>query len=215
MATIMSQNARPAFATRSSIQKVCIVLGVAFIVVGLAGIFMPGFMSMHLSMAHNFIHLATGALALGMGYSDNAKKTYTFAVAFGVLFGLMGIAGFVIGQPGYPGVGHMAADQNLLRVVPNVLEFGTMDHAVHIIFSAAFLLSAYAWKKSHYEADRSLVDVQRRAVKEGVVGKGTIQSYETFDSSNGASDLSKSELGKSDISPVTDKQRRTDFESRI
>lgn len=200
---------------RSSIQKVCIVLGAAFVLIGFVGIIMPGLMAMHLSMAHNLIHLASGALALAAGYADDSKKAYSFAVIFGVVYGLLGIAGFVIGQPGYPGVGHMEADQNLLRVIPNVLEFGTMDHSVHMLISAAFLFSAYAWKKRNLEADRSIVDVQRRSVKEGTLGEGTIQSMNTFDSSNSASDLSKSELGASDISRVSDRNRRTDFERRV
>ncbi len=206
---------RPAFATRSSIQKVCIVLGVGFVLVGIAGIIMPGLMAMHLSMAHNLIHLASGALALTFGFADDSRKAYTFAVAFGVVYGLLGVAGFLIGQPGYPGVGHMEADQNLLRVIPNVLEFGTMDHAVHLILSAAFLGAAYVWKKRHLEADRSIVDVQRRSMKKGVLGEETIQSFETFDSSNSASDLSKADLGASDISHFTDRERRTNFEKNL
>ncbi len=206
---------RPDFGSRSSIQKVCIVLGAGFVLVGIAGILMPGLMAMHLSMAHNLIHLASGALALAFGYADDSRKAYTFAVAFGVVYGLLGIAGFVIGQPGYPGVGHMEADQNLLRVIPNVLEFGTMDHSVHLIISAAFLFSAYAWKKKNLEADRSIVDVQRRSVKEGALGEGTIQSMDTFDSSNSPSDLSKAPLGRSDISPSSDRARRNSFENRI
>jgi uncharacterized membrane protein HdeD (DUF308 family) len=217
MATVMNtrHHARPAFAMRSSIQKVCIVMGIGFLLVGVAGMAMPGLMAMHLSMAHNLIHLATGALALAFGYSDNSNKAYTFAVAFGVVYGLLGIAGFVIGQPGYPGVGHMAADQNLLRVIPNVLEFGTMDHGIHILLSALFLFSAYVYKKQHLEADRSLVDVQRRAVKKGALGEGTIASMDTFDSANSPSDLSKAHLGESDISPVIDQERRRNFENRI
>lgn len=220
MATVMNSHqgrhaGRPAFATRSSIQKVCIVMGAAFVLVGFAGILMPGLMAMHLSMAHNLIHLVTGAVALAVGYSDSSRKAYTFAVAFGVVYGLLGVLGFIVGQPGYPGVGHMAADQNLLRVIPNVLEFGTMDHGVHILLSAAFLFSAYVWKKRNLEADRSIVDVQRRSVKEGALGEGTIQSMETFDSSNSPSDLSKSRLGESDISIVSDRERRSNFENRI
>lgn len=220
MATVMNtrhggHRTRPSFATRSSIQKSCIVLGVGFILVGIAGIIMPGLMAMHLSMAHNLIHLASGALALAVGYADDSRNAYTFAVVFGVVYGLLGILGFVVGQPGYPGVGHMEADQNLLRVIPNVLEFGTMDHSIHLILSAAFLFSAYVWKKRNLEADRSIVDVQRRSVKEGALGEGTIQSMDTFDSSNSPSDLSKSELGRSDISPVNDRARRNKFENRV
>lgn len=220
MATVMNtqhggHRTRPAFATRSSIQKACIVLGAGFVLIGVAGIVMPGFMAMHLSMAHNLIHIVSGAVALTVGYADDSRKAYTFAVIFGVVYGLLGILGFVIGQPGYPGVGHMEADQNLLRVIPNVLEFGTMDHSIHLILSAAFLSSAYVWKKRNLEADRSIVDVQRRAVKEGALGEGTIQSMDTFDSSNSPSDLSKAQLGRSDISQTTDRARRTNFENRI
>lgn len=217
MATTMNspRTTRPAFATRTSIQKVCIILGAAFILIGIVGVIMPGLMSMHLSMAHNLIHLISGAMALTFGYSDNSQKAYNFCVAFGVVYGLLGIAGFVIGQPGYPGVGHMAADQNLLRVIPNVLEFGTMDHGVHILLSAAFLFSAYAWKHSHLEADRSIVDVQRRGVKQGTLGEGTIQSMDTFDSTNAPSDLSKSGLGESDVSIIQDRERRKNFEDRV
>ncbi len=207
--TLNSQHTvRPAFATRSSIQKVCIGMGVAFILVGFLGILMPGFMNMHLSLSHNLIHLASGAFAIGFGYSDNSRAAYHFAIAFGVVYGLLGIAGFVIGQPGYPGVGHMAADQNLLRVIPNVLEFGTMDHSVHILLSAAFLFSAYAWKHTYLEADRSLVDVQRRAER-------TVTSTETFDSASTPSDLKDSILGQSDISVIHDRDRRDNFEERL
>ncbi|MES2527279.1 MAG: DUF4383 domain-containing protein [Bdellovibrionota bacterium] len=219
MATTMKstghRHTRAAFATRSSIQKACIVLGAGFVLVGLAGIIMPGLMSMHLSWAHNLIHLVSGALALSFGYADDSRKAYTFAVAFGVVYGLLGVAGFVIGQPGYPGVGHMAADQNLLRVIPNILEFGTMDHSIHLILSAAFLGAAYVWKKNHLEADRSIVDVQRRSLKPGVLGEETITSFETFDSSDSASDLSKADLGASDISRIRDQERRANLEKHL
>ncbi len=218
MATTINSphSARPAFATRTSIQKVCIFMGAVFVLGGIGGIIMPGLMNMHLSMSHNLIHIVSGALSLAFGYSDNSRSAYNFAVTFGVVYGLLGIAGFVIGQPGYPGVGHMEADQNLLRVIPNVLEFGTMDHSVHMILSAAFLLGAYAWKHAHLEADRSIVDVQRRrSVKEGTLGTETIQSMDTFDSANSPSDLSKSILGQSDISIKQDRDRRENFEDRL
>ena len=134
----------------------------------LAGMIMPGFMSMHLSMAHNLIHLASGAIALTFGYGHDSRKAYTCAVVIGVVYGLLGVAGFLIGQPGYPGVGHMEAEQNLLRLIPNVLEIGTMDHALNLIVSAALLGGAYVWKKRHLEADRGVVDVQRRSKKTNV-----------------------------------------------
>lgn len=201
---------------KTPIQKVCIALGFVFLVMGLVGIIMPGFMGMHLSMSHNLIHLVSGALALVMGYSNDARRAYTFAIAFGALYGLLGLAGYVIGQPGYPGVGHMAADQNLLRVIPNVLEFGTMDHGVHLLLSAVFLISALAWKHSYQDADRGIVDIQRRKdTIDTTVGANTRVFTTNTTGSNVGTDLHRSGLGRSDIDRDIDRNRRTDFENRI
>lgn len=154
---------------KSAPQKVCIGLGIVFIIVGLAGVMMPGFMGMHLSMVHNLIHLGSGFLALWSGYSSR-RKAYNFCLAFGAVYGLLGIAGFLIGEPGYPAVGHMEADQNLFRMIPNVLEFGTIDHVVHILLSAIFLFTAFAHRKdgiNDNRVDRStpvtVDDVNRRS----------------------------------------------------
>lgn len=149
--------------SRQSIQKVCIALGFVFLVLGLGGIFLPGLMMMHLSVAHNLIHLATGALALAAGFGGRPRSAYVFAIVCGILFGLLGVGGFMLGEPGYPGVGNLQADQSLFRLLPNVLELGTMDHAVHVLLSAAFLFGAYAWKKQTLDVNRTLVDRQRRA----------------------------------------------------
>lgn len=198
--------------TRSSIQKVCIGMGIAFVLAGLAGIIMPGFMGMHLSMLHNVIHLASGALALWVGYSDRPRRAYNFALAFGTVYGLLGIVGFIVGQPGYPGVGHMAPDQNLLRVIPNVLEFGTSDHVVHILIASVLLLSAFGYKKRHQDADRSIVDVQRR--KAGV-GSDVFRNTTRPEARNSDTDLSRADLGRSDVNRTGDLNRRSDFERKL
>lgn len=151
MATVMNPRSHHLMAPRTLNQKVCIGVGIVFVAVGLLGIVFPGFMAMHLSLAHNIIHLASGALALWCGYADDPKKAYSFSFGFGVVYGILGLAGFLIGEPGYPGVGFMEADENLMRVIPNVLEFGTMDHIVHIALSAVLLLSAYSWLKHRGE----------------------------------------------------------------
>jgi hypothetical protein len=131
---------------KSGTQKVCIGMGIVFILIGLVGIMMPGFMGMHLSMAHDLIHLASGALALWAG-STTDQRAFNFCLIFGGVYGLLGVVGFIIGEPGYPGVGHMHADQNLFRLVPNVLEFGTVDHVVHLAISGIFLITAYVWRR--------------------------------------------------------------------
>jgi hypothetical protein len=174
MARIMNSHQAHSYrSTRSVVQNTCVGLGIFFILTGLIGLIMPGFMGMHLSMSHSLIHIVSGALALWAGFADESRRAYTFSVVFGSLYGLLGIAGFIIGVPGYPGVGHMAADQYLWRVIPNILELGTIDHTVHLILSAAFLLAAYNWKKRFEDSGRSKVDVQRRA---DLMGRETFRS---------------------------------------
>lgn len=201
--------------TNTAVQKVCIGMGIGFIVIGLAGIMMPGFMGMHLSMTHDFIHLGSGALALWAGYADDSKRAYLFSLIFGLLYGLLGIVGFLFGSAGYPGVGHMEADQNLLRVIPNVLELGTNDHLVHIVISAIFLLGAYSWKKTHQDnGTRGVIDHQGR--KGGMDSSGIFRSTITRpDQPNSDTDLSKSDLGRSDVNRTSDMNRRADFERKL
>jgi hypothetical protein len=132
---------------KTPIQKVCITLGAFLIIAGLGGIVMPGMLGMHLGVAHNMLHLASGAIAIWVGYSEEAKYAYIVSVTYGVIYTLLGIGGYFFGAEGYPGIGDMSADSNLLRIIPNVLEFGTMDHLFHSLFGIAFIISAYTWKK--------------------------------------------------------------------
>ncbi len=174
MATIMNSHQAHSYrSTRSVVQNTCVGLGIFLVLTGLIGLLIPGFMGMHLSMTHNLIHIVSGALALWAGFADESRRAYTLSVVFGSLYGLLAIAGFIIGVPGYPGVGYMAADQYLWRVIPNILEYGTMDHTVHLILSAAFLLAAYSWKKRSKDGGRSIVDGQRRA---DLMGRDTFRS---------------------------------------
>jgi hypothetical protein len=211
MATVMnSHHSHHLTSPRTLTQKVCIGLGLFFVLAGIGGIVMPGMLGMHLSLLHNIIHLASGALALLCGYADDPRKAFNFSVAFGLVYGLLGLGGFVFGEPGYPGVGHMEADNYLLRVIPNALEFGTADHAVHIIIAAAFILSAYAWKRKSAEISKTAVNVQGRTE----VFKMTTNE-EDVDLLNSERNLKDADLGRSDVNRFTDVQRREDFERRV
>ena len=48
-------------------KQVCMILGVVFLLVGILGFVMPGLLGAHLTLAHNIVHLVTGALALWFG----------------------------------------------------------------------------------------------------------------------------------------------------
>lgn len=208
MATVMNSQTHHLMTPRTLTQKVCIGMGIVFVLAGLAGIIMPGMFGLHLSLTHNVVHLASGALSLWCGYADDPKKSYLFCIGFGIVYGLLGLAGFIFGEPGYPGVGHMEADENLLRIIPNAFELGTSDHALHVVLGAAFLLSAYAMKKKHDTAGRSIVKVQSRtSERRSDVYRGEVLNSE--------SDLKDADLGRSDVHRRSDNERRTNFENRI
>ena len=126
-------------------KKICTILGAAFLLVGIVGFIAPGLLGMHLSAAHSVVHLLTGAVALYLGLKGSASAAKTFCVVFGAVYLLLGVAGFVAGSssdptstvPGPP-------DARLLKVIPGLLELGTMDHAVHILLGAIFLVGGLA-----------------------------------------------------------------------
>jgi hypothetical protein len=211
---------------RTPVQKVCLGIGVIFIVIGLAGILMPGLMGMHLSITHDLIHLASGALALWVGSSRYPSRAYAYCIAFGSVYGLLGLAGFFLGTPGYPGVGHMEADQNLLRIIPNVFELGTIDHIFHIMLSAVLLFTAYAWKRASREVSQEMgrhtVETQSGINRQGLDRDLNPERGENVDhrnmkvrKKNGEVNIFDAELGNIDMDRDVDRKRREDFERRL
>lgn len=199
MATVVKpQRPRQLANTRTATQKMCIGMGYLFLVIGLAGIVLPGMLGMHLSMMHNFIHLGSGALALWSGYADNPRKAYNFCIGFGGIYGILGVAGFIFGEPGYPGVGHMEADENLLRIIPNVLEFGAADHTIHIFISAVFLITSFIFRRSHAETG-----VQKDRYK-------TVSNFSITDSKP-----IRPEIDPTMINRNRGNENRSDFERRV
>src|SRR5262245_32228927 len=123
---------------------VAITLGTVFILVGLVGYAFPGLLHAHLSVAHNWIHLASGTLALILGLAGTLGAVRSFNVIFGAVYGLLGVVGFLLGQPGAATVGDMGSDNRLWALIPGVLELGTMDHLIHVLVGAVFLLGGIA-----------------------------------------------------------------------
>jgi hypothetical protein len=102
--------------------------GAFLVVVGLLGFVVPGFMGMHLSIVHNVVLLLSGALAIYFGLKGTVTMARNFCMVFGVVYGVLGLAGFVIGGPDYT-----------VTLIPGALVLGTMDHLVHMILGALFL----------------------------------------------------------------------------
>lgn len=103
---------------------------------------------MHLSIVHTVVHLATGLVALWLGLKGSLNAARTFCIVFGAVYLLLGVAGFVAGGDGTPTEGVPGpADARLLKVLPGMLELGTMDHIVHILLGGIFLIGGLATKK--------------------------------------------------------------------
>ena len=117
-------------------------LGALFILVGLIGFAAPGLLGAHLSPVHNVVHLVTGAAALYLGLMGSLSAARMFCLVFGIVYLLLGAAGFLLGSPGTE-AGH---SETLFRVIPGMLELGTMDHIIHILLGAIFVIGALMTK---------------------------------------------------------------------
>jgi hypothetical protein len=126
-----------------------------FLLVGVAGFAAPGLMGTHLTVAHDVIHLVSGAASLYMGLRGTLAGARLFCIVFGAVYGLLGVAGFLVGREGATshGVPGPSPDPNLLTVIPGLLELGRMDHVVHILLGLVFLVGGLMTRK---EADRPL-----------------------------------------------------------
>jgi hypothetical protein len=132
------------------------VLGVAFIMIGLIGLESPHVIGTHLTKVHNLIHLFSGAMALYFGLRASLVRTRQFAFVFGILYGLLGVVGFIAGVPiiaSFHGMEQASTDSHLLQIIPGVLVFGTTDHIVHILSGLLFLSAALPTKHRSSHTD--------------------------------------------------------------
>ncbi|HMF55879.1 MAG TPA: DUF4383 domain-containing protein [Pyrinomonadaceae bacterium] len=127
-------------------KTICKLLGVVFLLVGVVGFIMPGFLGTHLSLAHNLVHIISGIIALYLGFSGSLGGARMFCIVFGLVYLLLGIVGFVLGSPNAPtmaGMAGMGVDARLWKVLPGTLELGTMDHIVHLLLGIVFLAGGF------------------------------------------------------------------------
>jgi hypothetical protein len=119
------------------------ILGTILVVLGIAGFVSPHLAGTHLSATRNFIHIGSGALALWFGLKGSLDAARMFSWIFAALYGLLGLAGMVFGQPGVASVvPEMGSDPKLLRILPEVFEVGRNDHILHMVIALAFALAA-------------------------------------------------------------------------
>lgn len=108
--------------------RIATILGVVFLLVGIAGFAAPNLLGAHLSPVHNVIHLVTGAVSLWLGLKGSVSAARTFCLVFGAVYLLLGIAGFAAGD----------GEDRMLTLGPLML--GTMDHIIHVLLGAVYLI---------------------------------------------------------------------------
>lgn len=116
--------------------RIATILGVLFLLVGLLGFIMPTVLGMHLTFAHNIVHLVSGAISLWLGLKGTPSGAKTFCIVFGLVYLLLGVVGFLAGS----------GDDRMLTLIPDQLMFGTMDHIVHILLGGIYLFGGLTTK---------------------------------------------------------------------
>lgn len=125
-------------------KTVSTILGIAFILVGLAGFVSPNLLGAHLTPAHNVIHLVSGAAALYFGLAAAPPAARLFALLFGALYLLLGVTGFFFGVGGetwLPLRAQQGVNEHMFYPIPGVLELGTADHIIHLLLGTAFVVA--------------------------------------------------------------------------
>jgi hypothetical protein len=132
---------------KSFLTNMVFFTGLVFLFIGIVGMVVPGLFKMHLSFTHNIIYLLTAFIAFFVSLTNASDKCRAYTIYMGSFYGVLGVLGFLIGQPGYPSVGNLSQDQHLLKVIPNVLEFGRSDHYFHLLISAFLIFMRLTSRK--------------------------------------------------------------------
>lgn len=116
--------------------RIATILGVVFLLVGIAGFALPELLGAHLTPAHNIVHLVSGAIALWLGLKGTPSSAKTFCIVFGLVYLLLGVCGFLLGD----------GDDKMLTILSGQLMFGKVDHAIHVALGVIFLIGGFTTK---------------------------------------------------------------------
>jgi len=108
-------------------KTVCKILGIVFLLVGVAGFASPELLGAHLSPPHNVVHIVSGVVALYFGFAGPLSGAKIFSLVFGLVYLGLGICGLAFGT----------GAEHLWIVGP--LHLGQVDHGIHVLLGLAFL----------------------------------------------------------------------------
>lgn len=129
-------------------KTICKLLGVVFLLVGIVGFIMSkdatgrDALGTHLTTAHNLVHIISGIVALYFGFSASLSAARGFCLAFGAVYLLLGVVGFIMGD---------SANDRMLKI-DDLLMLGTRDHAIHVLLGILFLVGALMTKPDRVRA---------------------------------------------------------------
>jgi hypothetical protein len=132
-------------------KTIATVMGALFLLVGIIGLLgvADNMLGFHLSVAHDLIHLVTGAVFLYIGLRGTLSAARMLCIAFGAVYLLLGLAGFLFGTDQASTMpGMTMGNTRLLRIIPGQLELGTVDHVYHIITGLVFLIGGLMTKSA-------------------------------------------------------------------
>lgn len=141
-------------------KTVATIMGLVFILAGLVGFISNDLMGFHLTPFHNAgVHLVSGAVSLYFGLKGTLAGARLFCLVFGIVYALIGVAGFLLGSQDSPSAGVPGpASTYMFKPVQNHLELGTSDHILHIVLGAVFIIGALLTRR---DVDRAADRVDR------------------------------------------------------
>lgn len=116
-------------------KTVCKILGVVFLLVGVAGFVAPRLLGAHLTTPHNVVHLVSGIVALYFGFAGTLSAAKIFTLVFGVIYLALGILGMAMG----------VGAERMWKLGP--LDLGQADHGIHILLGVIFLAGGLFTKR--------------------------------------------------------------------
>jgi Domain of unknown function (DUF4383) len=126
-------------------KTIATLVGAVLLLIGIVGFIVgkpadpmtPNFIGTHLTFSHNIVHILTGAISLYFGLSASLAAARTFDILFGIVYGLLGVCGFLLGS---------GSDRMFEALAGLGLHLGTMDHVVHILLGVLYLIGGLMTK---------------------------------------------------------------------
>jgi hypothetical protein len=109
-------------------KTVCKLLGIVFVLVGIAGFLAPKLLGANLTTPHNVVHIVSGLIALYFGFAGSLSGAKGFCLVFGIVYLALGVIGLAL----------MGPDQ-MWKVPALPLMFGKIDDGIHILLGVVFL----------------------------------------------------------------------------